>query len=182
MRESAPCVTTTSFSTMRSARRRPPASTATCSIIRSSICAVPLTALSSDVKISGSVTSVRKPRLPKLTPRMGMSESGFRDAAGRAEQRAVAAEHDDHVDMAREARRCRRRSNCAVGARRPGQRRGVRIEDRRQVPLFEPRRDLREVARGALEPCFRHDADRGASEPRGSVADAGRTRGCRCRR
>ena len=171
MRESAPCVTTTSFSTMRSARRRPPASTVTCSIIRSSVCAVPLTALSSDVKISGSVTSVRNPRLPKLTPRIGMSESRFRDAASRAEQRAVSTEHDDQVDVARKIILVDdfELSGCPGRRRERGR---FRIEDGRQLPFFEPRRNLREVARRPVEARFRNHADgahhsigRGAPRP-----------------
>ena len=43
--------------------------------MRSSTRAAPLSAASSDGYSSGSVASVRNPRLPKLTPRIGTSTS-----------------------------------------------------------------------------------------------------------
>ena len=59
--------------------------------------------------------SVRKPRLPKLTPRIGDVASGLRDARRHAEQRAVAAEDDDQIDVARQA--ASRDARLAGGAR-----------------------------------------------------------------
>ncbi len=46
-----------------------------------------------------SVVAVRKPRPPRFTPRIGHPEIAH--GAGHGEQRAVAAEHDEQVDLAR---------------------------------------------------------------------------------
>ena len=40
-----------------------------------------------------------EPRLPKLTPRIGMSRPDCGDPRGHAEQRAVAAQDDDQIDL-----------------------------------------------------------------------------------
>ena len=46
--------------------------------------------------------SVRNPRLPKLTPRIGTSRAGPRDPAGHPDERAVAAQHDEQIALVRE--------------------------------------------------------------------------------
>ena len=74
MRERAVLVMTASLSAIDCVRTSPPLVVVARSIMRSSMCARPFSACSSDRYNSGSVTSVRKPRLPKLTPRIGMPE------------------------------------------------------------------------------------------------------------
>ena len=79
MRDSAPLVNTTSFSTMRvstrspRAMRRRPRASARSSIGRACRRA---TALERRRTARRCVISVRKPRLPKFTPRIGMSRPG----------------------------------------------------------------------------------------------------------
>ena len=83
---------------------------------------------------SGRVISVRNPRLPKLTPRIGTSRPAAGDAVGHAEQRAVAAEHDHQVDRGRPGRRATRPAPAAPAssaARCPALEHGVDAARRR---------------------------------------------------
>ncbi len=114
MRESAAFVTTTSLRTSRSATTPPSRSAAraaSCALRSAPRRRAPTRA---SRRARRSAISVRKPRLPKLTPRIGTVVARLRDAAGHAEQRAVAAEDDDEVARARQilARRA-----SAVGGR-----------------------------------------------------------------
>ena len=84
-----------------------------------------------------SVISVRNPRLPKLTPRIGTSHAGVRDPAGHPDERAVAAEHDDQIARLRQLVARRRRRVPAAGrrarpsrSRRPARRRALRASPR----------------------------------------------------
>ena len=100
----------------------------------------------------------------------------LRDAAGRAEQRAVATEHDDHVDLARAGRPCRR---CRTEPSRPADVASAAVSGSKtgvNLPLFEPRRNFREVARRPIEARFRDTPTRASFAP---VADhaASRARG-----
>ena len=73
MRESAALVNTTSFSTTRESTCCPLRYASASSIARSSNVAVPSSTRSSDGSSSSMRISVRNPRLPKFTPRIGMS-------------------------------------------------------------------------------------------------------------
>ena len=180
MRESAPCVTTTSFRTMRSISRRSPASTTTCSIIRSSICAVPLTAVSRDEKISGKRDLGEKSETAEIDAReSGMSD--FACAIRPAVPRRVPSPPSTTIMST-----CRGSLFAfddlvpSRGASRFGEQGGVGIEDGADVSSFEPRRNLLEMAGGPLEPRL-WPRCRPSALPHGS-SDGERTRGCRCRR
>ena len=73
IRDSAALVNTTSLSTTRESKHSVPRKVSALSIARRSDMAVPARTASSDVKSSSMRVSVRKPRLPKLTPRIGTS-------------------------------------------------------------------------------------------------------------
>ena len=157
MRESAPCVTTTSLSTTRSTSRRAPGVDAN----------VQHHALF-DLRraVHGGFQRRKDLRQRHLGQESQAAEIdaedrdvrlGLRDAAGRAEQRAVAAQDDDHLDHAGKLIL----SSDVVPRRRAGragERGRVRVEHRLNVPRLEPRRDLRQMARGTLEPRLGDDA------------------------
>src|SRR5580765_683590 len=77
IRARADLVMTTSFSASCSGRGAPWRMVVARSIIRASTFARPASAASSDGYSSGNVASVRKPRLPKFTPRIGTSTSAL---------------------------------------------------------------------------------------------------------
>ncbi len=77
IRERAPFVNTTSFNTTRESTRASLRYASASSMARSSNAAEPLRVLSSDGSSSSIRISVRNPRLPKLTPRIGMSRSAL---------------------------------------------------------------------------------------------------------
>ena len=130
MRASAPFEITTSFSARIALQRAPAAlerrPRASCGgrsrsvrRARAAACAI----------ASGSVTSVRKPSSPRLTPRIGTRASRV---AGDGEQRAVAAEHDDQIGLARQ------RAPSDAPARRPS---GASASARTRMPRAAQRRD-----------------------------------------
>ena len=94
-----------------------------------------------------SVTSVRKPRLPKFTPRIGTRRPEVGDAVGHAEKRAVAAEHQHEPDT------FDKRLFIGDGAagRRRHQRRRRRLEYRRDAVAGKPGLDVHQVRRRRLE-------------------------------
>ena len=139
-------------------RRVPPLSARACSMARSCIGAVPSTAAASAASISGSVTSVRNPSRPKLTPRIGRLASRCSHPVR-------------HRRAACRRRRARRRDRPGAGSSsRPTTRTPSAapmsaavsvIHDRRQARGRSATRSRRtRCGAAAVEPALRDDADR----------------------
>ena len=89
-----------------------------------------------------------------------MSRPAQRDACRHAEQRAVAAQHDDQIDVARQVF-ARSRSRAVAG---PGQRRRLGLEHRLDAAFAQPRgKPIEVIGRGA-QATLGDDADAGDAE------------------
>ena len=142
IRESAPLVNTTSFNTTRESTRASLRYASASSMARSSNAAEPLSVLSSDGISSSIRISVRNPRLPKLTPRIGMSRSALAIACRHREKGAVPAQYDDQIGFARQRVASRRSDVLSDGS---GERQRLPFVHDVDAALREPRAQSRHM-------------------------------------